>query len=182
MSPRAEPKAQPDASAEAAALPPGFTAQQMTSTLALVKQMALLVHDMHDENVRYRAEVMTLTGTVQAKASDLEKRLRLAEARSSIAAAIGTAREPAMASEPGSAGSEARPAVRAASPARSVRDYRIRRASYDYAELVDPNAPLDQQVPIEVVVGDRVPGIGRVKAITVLGGAWVVRTDHGVIQ
>ena len=159
----------------------------MTSTLALVKQMALLVHDMHDENVKYRAEVMTLTGTVQAKASDFEKRLRLAEARSSIAAAIGTAREPAVApelsaSDPGSARGEAPPAARATSLARSVRDYRIRRASYDYAELVDPNAPLDQQVPLEVVVGDRVPGVGRVKAITVLGGAWVVRTDHGVIQ
>ncbi len=72
--------------------------------------------------------------------------------------------------------------VRTASAPRSVRDYRIRRASYNYAVLVDLSAPPDQAVPREVVVGDQVPGVGRVTAIAVRGGVWVVQTDHGVIQ
>lgn len=183
-SPPPEHVAQADGSGDTAALPPGFTARQLTSTLALVNQMALLVHDMHDENIKSRAQMATLTGTVQAKASDFEQRLRLAEARSSVAAAIETGKEPAAAPDPVNVVGvgEVRPSARAPAGPHSMRDYRIRRASYDYAQLIDLTAPPDQAVPREVVVGDRVPGVGRVTAITVRGGAWVVQTDHGVIQ
>jgi len=157
-------------------------------TLALVNQIALLVHDMHDENIKYRAQMTTLSSTVQARESDIERRLRLAEARSSIAAAIDAGREPAPAlalaepdQDPAAVGGVRAP-VRTASAPRSVRDYRIRKASYNYAVLVDLSAPPDQAVPREVVVGDQVPGVGRVTAIAVRGGVWVVQTDHGVIQ
>ena len=179
--------AQADAPNGAAALPPGFSsAQQLSSTLTLVNQIALLVHDMHDENIKYRAQMTTLTSTVQARESDIERRLRLAEARSSIAAAIDAGREPAPApsepdQDPAAAGG-ARAPVRTASAPRSVRDYRIRRASYNHAVLVDLSAPPDQAVPREVVVGDQVPGVGRVTTIAVRGGVWVVQTDHGAIQ
>jgi len=179
--------AQADAPNGAAALPPGFSStQQLSTTLTLVNQIALLVHDMHDENIKYRAQMTTLTSTVQARESDIERRLRLAEARSSIAAAIDAGREPAPApaepdQDPAAVGG-ARLRVRTASTARSVRDYRIRRASHNYAVLLDLSAPPDQAVPREVVVGDQVPGVGRVTAIAVRGGVWVVQTDHGVIQ
>ncbi len=179
--------AQADAPNGAAALPPGFSsAQQLSSTLTLVNQIALLVHDMHDENIKYRAQMTTLTSTVQARESDIERRLRLAEARSSIAAAIDAHREPAPGpaepdQDPAAAGG-ARAPVRTASAPRSVRDYRIRRASYNHAVLVDLSAPPDQAVPREVVVGDQVPGVGRVTTIAVRGGVWVVQTDHGAIQ
>ncbi len=53
---------------------------------------------------------------------------------------------------------------------------------HNYAVLLDLSAPPDQAVPREVVVGDQVPGVGRVTAIAVRGGVWVVQTDHGVIQ
>ncbi len=69
----------------------------MSSTLALVSQIAQLMHDMHDENVKYRAQMTTLTNAVQAKTTDIERRLRLAEARSSIPAAVDAGREPAPA-------------------------------------------------------------------------------------
>jgi len=168
---------------------PGFSsAQQLGGTLALVNQIALLVHDMHDENIKYRAQMTTLSSTMQARESDTERRLRLAEARSSIAAAIDAGREPAPAlalaepdQDPAAVGGVRAP-VRTASAPRSVRDYRIRKASHNYAVLVDLSAPPDQAVPREVVVGDQVPGVGRVTAIAVRGGVWVVQTDHGVIQ
>jgi len=60
---------------------PGVDAQQVVSTMQLVQQMSLLVHDMHGESLRYRTEVTELTGAVQEKAANLEERLKRAEAR-----------------------------------------------------------------------------------------------------
>lgn len=73
----------------AKAAPLGVSAQQVVSTMELVQQMSLLVHDMHGEGVRYRTEVTALTGAVQAKAAILEERLKLAEARSAAGADVG---------------------------------------------------------------------------------------------
>jgi len=181
------PAAPADAPSGAAALPPESSgAQQLSSTLALVSQIAQLMQDMHAENIKYRAQVTTLTNTVQAKTTDIERRLRLAEARSSTPAAVNAGTEPAPApaepdQDPAAVGGIRAP-VRTASAPRSVRDYRIRRASHNYAVLLDLSAPPDQAVPREVVVGDQVPGVGRVTAIAVRGGVWVVQTEHGAIQ
>ena len=169
--PAAPPSPVPPASAavpeEAAkALPPGVDAQQVVSTMSLVQQMSLLVHDMHDEGLRYRTEVTALTGAVQAKASNLEERLRLAEARSAAGPDAGGL-------QAGVPGSDV-PQV--------LRGYRVQAGSPGAAVLSDEKAGPERAARLLVMVGDQVPGAGRVTAIVQRGRAWVVRTERGVIQ
>ncbi len=154
--------------------------------MALVKQMALLVHDMHDENTRYRTDILTLTGSVRAKAGDIEQRLRLAEARSSVVAALETGRQqaavPALPVGPADAGHDGFAAGPAAATPGGTHDYRVVMAGSGGAMLANANAPQDGDDRRMVRVGDQVPGAGRITAITQRGRAWVVQTDHGTIQ
>ena len=164
----AEPAAVPAEMAKAA--PPGVDAQQVVSTMALVQQMSLLVHDMHGESLRYRTEVTALTGAVQAKASSLEERLKLAEARSAAA---------------GSGGSDLAgdgDGLRAAGLPSVLRGYRVQAGSPGAAVLTNVGAGPERAARLLVMVGDQLPGAGRVTAIVQRGRAWIVRTERGVIQ
>ena len=155
------------ASAEAAkAAPPGVDAQRVVSTMELVRQMSLLVHDMHDEGLRYRTEVTALTGAVQAKASNLEERLKLAEARSATGSDAGGP-------QAGLPGSDAPPVLRG---------YRVQAGSPGAAVLKDVGAGMERVARLLVMVGDQLPGAGRVTAIVQRGRGWIVRTERGVIQ
>ena len=160
----AGPAAVPDEAAQA--VPAGVDAQQVVSTMTLVQQMSLLVHDMHDEGLRYRTEVTALTGAVQAKASSLEERLRLAEARNAAGPDAGG-------SPGGLPGSDA-PQV--------LRGYRVQAGSPGAAVLTDMGAGAERAARLLVMVGDQLPGAGRVTAIVQRGRAWIVRTERGVIQ
>ena len=150
----------------AKAVPPGVDAQQVVSTMSLVRQMSLLVHDMHDEGLRYRTEVTALTGAVQAKASSLEERLKLAEARSAGGSDAGGPRAGLPASDV--------PPV--------LRGYRVQAGSPGAAVLSDEKAGPERAARLLVMVGDQVPGAGRVMAIVQRGRAWIVRMERGVIQ
>jgi len=164
----AEPAAVPAEMAKVA--PPGVAAQQVVSTMELVQQMSLLVHDMHGESLRYRTEVTALTGAVQAKASSLEGRLKLAEARSAAA---------------GSGGSDLAgdgDGLRAAGLPSVLRGYRVQAGSPGAAVLTDMGAGPERAARLLVMVGDQLPGAGRVTAIVQRGRAWIVRTERGVIQ
>ena len=155
------------ASAEAEkAVPPGVDAQQVVSTMTLVQQMSLLVHDMHDEGLRYRTEVTALTGAVQAKASSLEERLRLAEARSAAGLDAG--------------GPQA--GLPVSDTLQVLRGYRVQAGSPGAAVLTDVGAGPERAARLLVMVGDQLPGAGRVTAIVQRGRAWIVRTERGVIQ
>ena len=158
------PAAVPEGAAKA--VPPGVDAQQVVSTMTLVQQMSLLVHDMHDEGLRYRTEVTALTGAVQAKASSLEERLKLAEARSAAGPDAGGL--PA-----GLPASDAPPVLRG---------YRVQAGSPGAAVLTDMGAGAERAARLLVMVGDQLPGAGRVTAIVQRGRAWIVRTERGVIQ
>ena len=163
------PSAAPAVAEEAAkAAPPGVDAQQVVSTMSLVRQMSLLVHDMHDEGLRYRTEVTALTGAVQAKASNLEERLRVAEARGAGGAGVdgGGPMTGALVSD--------------AAPA--LRGYRVQAGSPGAAVLSDEKAGAERAARLLVMVGDQLPGAGRVTAIVQRGRGWLVRTDRGVIQ
>jgi len=164
----AEPAAVPAEMAKV--VPPGVDAQQVVSTMELVQQMSLLVHDMHGESLRYRTEVTALTGAVQAKASSLEGRLKLAEARSAAA---------------GSGGSDLAgdgDGLRAAGLPSVLRGYRVQAGSPGAAVLTDMGAGPERAARLLVMVGDQLPGAGRVTAIVQRGRAWIVRTERGVIQ
>ena len=57
---------------------PNATDQQLTSTLTLVKQIAMLVHDIQDENSKRRAQTDTLqtkADTLQTRGDELSKRM-----------------------------------------------------------------------------------------------------------
>ena len=156
----------------AKAVPPGVDAQQVVSTMALVQRMSLLVHDMHGEGLRYRTEVTALTGAVQAKASGLEERLRLAEARSAAGAGVPASD---IAGDGGG--------LRAAADVPPVlRGYRVQAGSPGAAVLSDVGAGPERVARLLVMVGDQLPGAGRVTAIVQRGRGWIVRTERGVIQ
>jgi len=146
---------------------PGVDVQQVVSTMELVQQMSLLVHDMHGESLRYRTEVTALTGAVQAKASSLEERLKLAEARSAAGAGA----------DAGDGGG-----LRAAAMPQVLRGYRVQAGSPGAAVLSDVGAGPERAARLLVMVGDQLPGAGRVTAIVQRGRAWIVRTERGVIQ
>ena len=148
-------------------VPPGVDARQVVNTMTLVQQMSLLVHNMHDDGLRFRAEMAALTGAVQAKASSLEERLRLAEARSATGAGA----------EAGLPLSDA-----AAGVLPVLRGYRVQAGSPGAAVLTDVGAGSERAARLLVMVGDQLPGAGRVTAIVQRGRGWVVRTERGVIQ
>lgn len=162
---------------------PGVDAQQVMSTMQLVQQMSLLVHDMHGESLRYRTEVTELTGAVQEKAASLEERLKRAEARTAAGSRAETgwrrAGGASAASDPGDGG-ELHAA--AAEASRILRRYHVQAGSADAVVLSDGNAGPEQAARLLVIVGDQVPGVGRVRAIVQRGRSWLVQTDHGEIR
>ncbi len=176
----------PDAADVAATLRPALmTPQAQVDVLALVTQMGALVRDMRDENAALRSQVAMLTETVQGRTTDFEQRLNLAEARNSVAAAMGAGHRPVVTpilSTSGAAGGVTRAIAAAPGTARTVRDYRVQAASPGLAVLADVNAPPGQAAGLQVKTGEMVPGVGRVVSIAQRGTAWVVQTDHGVIQ
>jgi len=176
----------PDAADVAATLRPALmTPQAQVDVLALVTQMGALVRDMRDENAALRSQVAMLTETVQGRTTDFEQRLNLAEARNSVAAAMGAGHRPVVTpilSTSGANGGVTRPIAAAPSTARTVRDYRVQAASPGTAVLADINAPPGQAAGLQVKAGEMVPGVGRVVSIAQRGTAWVMQTDHGVIQ
>ncbi len=176
----------PDAADVAATLRPALmTPQAQVDVLALVTQMGALVRDMRDENAALRSQVAMLTETVQGRTTDFEQRLNLAEARNSVAAAMGAGHRPVVTpilSTSGTGGGVTRAIAAAPGTARTVRDYRVQAASPGLAVLADVNAPPGQAAGLQVKTGEMVPGVGRVVSIAQRGTAWVVQTDHGVIQ
>ena len=152
----------------AKAPPPGVDAQQVMSTMSLVRQMSLLVHDMHDEGLRYRTEVTALAGAVQAKASNLEERLKLAEARGAGGAGVD--------------GGSSVAGVPVSDVLPVLHGYRVQAGSPGAAVLSDVGAGAERSARLLVMVGDQLPGAGRVTAIVQRGRGWAVRTDRGVIQ
>jgi len=162
-----------------------MTPQAQVDVLALVTQMGALVRDMRDENTALRSQVAMLTETVQGRTTDFEQRLNLAEARNSVAAATGAGHRPVVTpilSTSGASGGVTRAIAAAPGTARTVRDYRVQAASPGTAVLADINAPPGQAAGLQVKAGEMVPGVGRVISIAQRGTAWVVQTDHGVIQ
>jgi len=161
---------------------PGVDAQQVVSTMQLVQQMSLLVHDMHGESLRYRTEVTELTGAVQEKAANLEDRLKRAEARTVSGSGAETGwRRAGIAPVAGDLrdGGELRAAAEAS---RALRRYHVQAGSTDAVVLSDGNAGPQQAARLLVIVGDQVPGVGRVRAIVPRGRSWLVQTDHGEIR
>jgi len=181
-----------DAADVAAALVPApLSSRQMVDVLAVVTELGTLVRDMRNENAQLRTQVATLNDTVANKTMDFEQRLGLAEARGSVAAAMGAGKSqaaapasviPAVVTVSGAHTLRAMAMTPVSAPARSARDYRVQAASPGLAVLSDAGAGPGQAAGLQVSVGDDVPGVGRITGIGQRGSTWVVQTDHGAIQ
>ncbi len=181
-----------DAADTAAALVPApMSSQQMVDVLAVVTEVGTLVRDMRNENAQLRTQVATLNDTLASKTMDFEQRLSLAEARGSVAAAMGAGKPqaaapagviPAVVTVSGAHTLRAMAMTPVPAPARSARDYRVQAASPGLAVLADAGAGPGRAEGLQVSVGDDVPGVGRITSIGQRGSTWVVQTDHGAIQ
>jgi hypothetical protein len=82
--------AQPTPVAQAVALRAApMTPQQQVDVLHLVMELGVLIRDQRTEIAALHAQVLGLSGTVNTKLIDFDRRLSLAEARGAIAAAMG---------------------------------------------------------------------------------------------
>jgi hypothetical protein len=181
-----------DAADVAAALVPApLSSRQVVDVLSVVTEMGALVRDMRNENAQLRTQVATLNDTVANKTMDFEQRLGLAEARGSVAAAMGAGKPqaaapasiiPAVVTVSGARTLRTMAVTPVSAPARSARDYRVQAASPGLAVLADTGAGPGQAAGLQVSVGDDVPGVGRITSIGQRGSTWVVQTDHGAIQ
>ncbi len=166
---------------------------EQIEVLNLVAQLGIVVRDLRTENAALRARVQASVDKVEGAVADFERRLALAEARGAISAAMGVdAVVPAPAPAPGAAvqtvglSSAQAPARTSSSPAPSPtaapRRYRVTAASPDLAMLSELDRSGGEGSPLQVAVGDEVPGHGRIVAIQQQGAAWVVKTDRSTIQ
>jgi len=73
-------------------------------------------------------------------------------------------------------------AVTPASDKGPAKRYRVQAASPGLALLAEIDRGGGDGAQLEVLVGDTIPGYGKITAIGQRGTAWVVTTEHGNIQ
>ena len=208
--PRADMPADPVKTASLLQPGPMTTADQV-QVLEVVTQMAAMVRDLRAEQVQQRTDFAKAEGDMAARLTDFERRLALAEAGRAMAVAREAGAPPAApatlaatvaatapaspASSPGqnAAGTGSTPPVQvtpaavAAAPAAAfdkgaAKRYRVQAASPGLALLAEIDRGGGDGAQIQILVGDTIPGYGKVAAIGQRGTAWVVTTEHGDIQ
>jgi hypothetical protein len=186
--------------------PAPLTPSDQVQVLELVTQMAAMVRDLRAQHAQLRADFGKAAADNTARLADFERRLALAEARHALSAAQ-IAGEPLAAAPPASGAapaSEALPAtgssavetgsvtgpvvvtpVAAVAPASdkgAAKRYRVQAASPGLALLAEIDRGGGDGAQLEVLVGDTIPGYGKITSIGQRGTAWVVTTEHGNIQ
>jgi len=167
-----------------------MAAPDQVEVLGLVTEMASVVKRLREQNAELRADFGKLFADTAARLADHDRRLALAEARSAVTAAntVGIPAPVEPVADP--APIAARPvsitramAVVSAVPGSSVaKSYRVQAASPGLALLAEVERGGGEGAQMQVVVGDTIPGYGRVKSIAQKGTVWVVTTEHGLIQ
>jgi hypothetical protein len=186
--------------------PAPLTPADQVQVLELLTQMAAMVRDLRAQHAQLRADFGKSAADNAARLADFERRLALAEARHALSAAQ-IAGEPLAADPPASGAApagEALPAtgssavqtgyvtgpvavtpVAAVAPASDkgpAKRYRVQAASPGLALLAEIDRGGGDGAQLEVLVGDTIPGYGKITAIGQRGTAWVVTTEHGNIQ
>ncbi len=167
----------------------------------MLNETAAQLGDTRTEVANLRAILAKLSKQVERSAGDFESRIGLNEtaltllkskaalpAQDNAATEAGSGGTPAASVPPAAPPAAHRVAGPAALPGiprperRTVKDYVVKGASPGMAVLSALNPATGNPVPIEVMVGDTVPGLGRVKSIAQHGTSWVVTTDGGAIE
>jgi hypothetical protein len=176
-----------DAVAKIAELRPApMTDQQQLQVLQVVTELGTLVRDQRSEIAQLRQDQLILGQRVDGSLTDFGRRLSLAEARGAVDAAMSVQTLPASVVASATLPTAA-PVIKASLPSPAPADmtphrYHVQAASPGLAMLstLDASGGEEQQLP--VAPGDNVPGWGKVVSISQRGAAWVVKTDHGLIQ
>jgi hypothetical protein len=189
--------------------PAALTPADQVQVLELVTQMAAMVRDLRAQHAQLRSDLAKTAADNAARLADFERRLALAEARHALSVAQ-TAGDPPASLPPGSASGPAGEApaapgsgagqagsatavtapvavtmVAAALPGSDkspAKRYRVQAASPGLALLAEIDRGGGDGAQLEVLVGDTIPGYGKITSIGQRGTAWVVTTEHGSIQ
>jgi hypothetical protein len=168
--------------------------RDQVQVLELVTQIAAMVRDLRAQDAQLRTDFGKAAADNAARIADFERRLALAEARHAVSAA-----QEAAAELPPSTSASASPKPSSPAPAvpvqltraetvvggpdqGAVKRYRVQAASPGLALLAEIDRGGGDGAQRQVLVGDTIPGYGRIKAIGQRGTAWVVETEHGNIQ
>jgi hypothetical protein len=189
--------------------PAPLTPADQVQVLELVTQMAAMVRDLRGQQTQLRADFGKTAADNAARLGDFERRLALAEARHALSAAqiageplaslapvsaSGPAGEAPAA--PGSRAGQAGWAIAVTAPVvvtpaatalpgsekGPAKRYRVQAASPGLALLAEIDRGGGDGAQLEVLVGDTIPGYGKITSIGQRGTAWVVTTEHGNIQ
>ena len=174
--------------------PAPLTPQDQVDVLQLVTQLGTLVRDQRLELDALRKAQAGIQQTVDTSIGDFRRRLTLAEARGSIAAAMGAPTQAAAAHTvpDGRPVSQlTAPIVQAAAhvtirpaPADDTTQhrYRIQAASPGLAMLSELDATGTGERQLTIQPGDELPGYGRVASVSQRGTTWVVKAERGLVQ
>jgi hypothetical protein len=188
--------------------PASLTPADQVQVLELVTQMAAMVRDLRAQHAQLRADFGKTAADNAARLADFERRLALAEARHALSAAqiAGEPLASVLASAPAPAGEAPAPSGSSAGRAGSAtavtapvvvtpaaaalpgsdkgaaKRYRVQAASPGLALLAEIDRGGGDGAQLEVLVGDTIPGYGKITSIGQHGTAWVVTTEHGNIQ
>jgi hypothetical protein len=167
--------------------------KDQVQVLELVTQVAAMLRDLRAQDAQLRADFGKAASDNATRIADFERRLALAEARHAVSAAQEAGElAPSTSASASPKPSSPAPTVpvqltRAEIEVRgpnlgAVKRYRVQAASPGLALLAEVDRGGGDGAQRQVLVGDTIPGYGRIKAIGQRGTAWVVETEHGNIQ
>ena len=179
----------------------GISEAEETQVMNMITEVSALVKQTREEIAGLRGEQRKLAEATNAKLADFERRLSFGEARreienAKVAGMTDTAPVESVTPAP-SKGSlmpikAMAPTPRSSAPkvenaslssvGQTVIHYRVRAASPNLAMLSTVEESGDESKPVQVAVGEQVPGYGKVKSIAQRGTAWVVLTENGEIR
>ena len=174
--------------------------KQQVSLTDMLNEAAAQLSDTRTEVASLRTAVAKLSKQVERSTNDFEARIGLNETALTLLKSKAALPPPGEAATEAALGTPAATTPQAAPPAvhhvaapaalsgipkpehRTLKDYVVKGASPGMAVLSALNPATGNPAPIEVTVGDTVPGLGRVRSIAQRGTSWVVTTDGGVIE
>ena len=177
-----------------------MTPKQQVEVLGLVKSLGAQLRDTRIEVAQLQQTASRLAEEVEAKTTEFDNRLTLAEAAAMVQSSDRAGRNaehdappsPALPSQslrltthtlgPVSATPPPSPAPVPAPKRRTVKDYVVKGASPGLAVLSALNPVTGSASVLEVGVGDAVPGVGKIRRVYQRGTIWVVETENGSIQ
>jgi hypothetical protein len=168
--------------------------RKQRDVLDLVTQLGTIIRDQRTEIAQLRSDEAKLQHQVDQEADDHGRRLSLIEARDAVQSAKTTTNSdtkpaPAMTAAAAASGRPVTVRVQTAATTpvtetstSTPHRYHVQAASPGLAMLSELDASGGELRQIPVSPGDDLPGWGKVGSIAQHGTAWLVKTDHGLIQ